>query len=101
MVSGKITAIQLDRVAREIIEQAGYGKMFLHKLGHGIGVTVHEPPYTYHTDETVLASNMVLAIEPSINLPDSYGCRVEDVVRVTDTGGIPLTKFHKELTVIS
>ncbi len=100
MVSGTITAAQLDRVARVVIEKAGYGQCFTHRLGHGIGVTVHEPPFLYPPDETRLSSNMVFTVEPSIRLPNSYGCRVEDVVMVTDKGGLPLTNFHKELTVI-
>ncbi len=100
MVSGTITATQLDRVARVVIENAGYGQCFTHRLGHGIGVTVHEPPFLYPPDETTLISNMILTVEPSIRLPNSYACRVEDAVMVTEKGGLPLTNFHKELTVI-
>lgn len=100
MVAGTITATQLDRVARKIIEEAGYGQYFTHRLGHGIGVTVHEPPFLYPPDETRLSSNMTFTVEPSIRLPNSYACRVEDVVMVTEEGGLPLTNFHKELTVI-
>ena len=100
MVSGKITAAQLDRVARSMIEKAGYGEGFTHRLGHGIGVTVHEPPFLYPPDETKLASNMTFTVEPSIRLLDSYSCRVEDVVMVTEKGGLPLSNFPKELTVI-
>ena len=100
MVSGTITATQLDRVARSVIEKAGYGKNFVHRLGHGIGVTVHEPPFLYPPDETKLVSNMIFTVEPSIRYPDNYACRVEDVVMVTEKGGLPLTNYHKELTVI-
>lgn len=100
MVSGTITAMQLDKVARDIIEEAGYGNAFTHRLGHCIGVTVHEPPFLYQPDETLLVSGMAMTIEPSIILPDSYGCRIEDVVVVTETGGIPLTNFHKEIVAV-
>ena len=100
MVSGTITATQLDRVARNIIEKAGYGEGFVHRLGHGIGVTVHEPPFLYQPDETVLVSGMTFTVEPSIHLPEGYWCRVEDVVMVTEKGGVPFSNFHKELTVI-
>lgn len=100
MVSGAITAMQLDSIARNIIEEAGYGGGFTHRLGHGIGVTVHEPPYLYEPDETVLVSGMTFTIEPSIYLLDSYGCRVEDVVMVTEKGGLPFSNFHKKLSVI-
>jgi Xaa-Pro aminopeptidase len=100
MISGTITAAQLDRVARNVIERAGYGECFTHRLGHGIGVTVHEPPFLYPPDETTLVSNMTFTIEPSIRIPNSYGCRVEDVVLVGEEGGLPLTNFNKELSVI-
>ena len=100
MVSGTITATQLDRVARRIIERAGYGEGFVHRLGHGIGVTVHEPPFLYQPDETLLVSGMTFTVEPSIHLPEGYWCRVEDVVMVTEKGGLPFSNFHKELTVI-
>jgi len=100
MVSGTITAMQLDKVARDIIDDAGYGHAFTHRLGHCIGVTVHEPPYLYQPDETPLVSGMAMTIEPSIILPDSYGCRIEDVVVVTENGGMPLTNFHKEIVVV-
>ncbi len=100
MVDGTITATGLDRVARGIIEGAGYGDCFTHRLGHGIGITVHEPPFLYIPDDTVLRSNMTFTVEPSIRLPDGYGCRVEDVVMVTDKGGVPFSNYSKELTAI-
>jgi len=100
MVSETITATQLDQVARGVIERAGYSECFTHRLGHGIGVTVHEPPFLYRPDETLLVSGMTFTVEPSIRLPNSYGCRVEDVVMVTDRGGSPFSHFHKELTTI-
>ncbi len=100
MVDGQITALQLDSVARNIIENAGYGACFTHRLGHGIGVTVHEPPFLYQPDATVLVSNMTFTVEPSIRLPNSYACRVEDVVMVTNNGGVPFSNYHKELDII-
>ena len=100
MVDGRITAAQLDREARGMIERAGYGEGFTHRLGHGIGVTVHEPPFLYPPDETTLVSGMTFTVEPSIRLRDSYSCRVEDVVMVTIKGGVPFSNFHKKLTVI-
>lgn len=100
MINKKITAMQLDKISRNIIKKAGYGNYFIHRLGHGIGITVHEPPYLYHPDKTVLTSGMILTIEPSIRLPNSFACRVEDAVLVTDNGGLPLTNFKKELILI-
>ena len=100
MISRRITATQLDRIARDVIAEAGFGECFTHRLGHGIGVTVHEPPFLYPPDETMLVSNMTFTVEPSIRIPNSYACRVEDVVQVTEEGGRPFSNFSKELTVI-
>jgi len=100
MIEGTITAEDLDRVARGVIEAAGYGECFVHRLGHGIGVTVHEPPFLYIPDDTVLRSGMTFTVEPSILLPNSWSARVEDVVMVTEKGGVPFSNYHKELTTI-
>jgi Xaa-Pro aminopeptidase len=100
MVDGTITAEGLDRVARGLIEEAGYGECFVHRLGHGIGVTVHEPPFLYIPDDTVLRTGMTFTVEPSILLPSSWSARVEDVVMVTKEGGVPFSNYHKELTTI-
>jgi Xaa-Pro dipeptidase len=100
MVDGTITAQELDRVARGIIEEAGYGPNFVHRLGHGIGVTVHEPPFLYIPDDTLLRTGMCFTVEPSIMLPQSWSARVEDVVMVTEKGGVPFSNYHKELTII-
>jgi Xaa-Pro aminopeptidase len=100
MVGGTITAQELDRVARGLIEDKGYGECFGHRLGHGIGVTVHEPPFLYIPDNTQLRTGMTFTVEPSIRLPDSWAVRVEDVVMVTEEGGIPFSNYHKELTTI-
>jgi Xaa-Pro aminopeptidase len=100
MRAGELTCEQLDRVARGIIERAGYGENFVHRLGHGIGITVHEPPYLYLPDDTVLQEGMTFTIEPSILLFGEWSARVEDVVMVTKNGGVPFSNYHKELTVI-
>jgi Xaa-Pro aminopeptidase len=100
MVDGTITAEGLDRVARGLIKDAGYGECFVHRLGHGIGVTVHEPPFLYIPDDTVLRTGMTFTVEPSILLTGSWSARVEDVVMVTEEGGVPFSNYHKELTTI-
>jgi Xaa-Pro aminopeptidase len=100
MVDGSLNAMQLDRIARKVIEDSGHGDDFGHRLGHGIGVSVHEPPYLYQPDETILRSGMMFTIEPSILLKQSWSCRVEDVVMVTSLGGEYLTKYPRELTII-
>jgi Xaa-Pro aminopeptidase len=100
IVDGSITAEDLDREARSVIEKAGYGDYFTHRLGHGIGVTVHEPPFLFIPDDTVLKAGMTFTVEPSILLPQSWSARVEDVILVTAKGGEPFTRFHKDLTIV-
>ena len=100
MSDGELTCEQLDSVARGIIERGGYGENFVHRLGHGIGITVHEPPYLYIPDDTMLQEGMTFTVEPSILLFDSWSARVEDVVLVTKNGGEPFSNYHKELTII-
>ena len=100
MINATITAQGLDTVSRGVIEKAGYGPNFGHRLGHGIGVTVHEPPFLYTPDDTLLRSGMCFTIEPSIMLTGSWSARVEDVVMVTDKGGVPFSNYHKELITI-
>lgn len=100
MNAGVLTCEQLDRVARGIIERAGYGENFVHRLGHGIGITVHEPPYLYIPDDTLLQEGMTFTVEPSILLFGEWSARVEDVVLVTKNGGLPFSNYHKELTII-
>lgn len=101
MKSGTIRAGELDAVARKVIDDAGYGAMFRHRLGHGIGMDVHEPPFLNKGDDTVLVNGMCFTIEPSIILDDRWMVRVEDVVVVRNHGGEPLSRFNHELLVVS
>ncbi|MFP9061523.1 M24 family metallopeptidase [Natrialbaceae archaeon A-chndr2] len=81
-----VTAESVDRVARDIIEQAGYGDAFVHRTGHGVGLEVHEPPYIVDGNETTLETGMVFSVEPGIYLEGEFGVRLEDLVLVTDDG---------------
>jgi Xaa-Pro aminopeptidase len=94
------TCAQADASARAVIAEAGYGEAFRHRLGHGIGMDVHEPPFLTASDSTVLRLGMCFTIEPSIFIPHQLGCRVEDVVVVRQGGGEPLTMGSQELLVI-
>jgi len=76
----------IDRVARDYITKAGYGKQFDHGLGHGLGLEVHESPRFSLPDKTLLKPGMVLTVEPGIYLPGRLGIRVEDVILVTRDG---------------
>lgn len=82
----------VDRAARKVIEDAGYGKYFIHRTGHSIGLEVHEKPDCSATDETVLQPGMVFSIEPGIYLPERFGVRVEDLVAIHEDGCHVLTE---------
>jgi Xaa-Pro dipeptidase len=77
---------QLDRIARHVITQAGYGEYFTHRLGHGIGMDGHEPPYLVEGNTRLLEPGMVFTLEPGIYLPDRWGVRIEDNVVVRADG---------------
>lgn len=94
------TTSDADRAARDVIEAAGYGETFRHRLGHGIGMDVHEPPFLTRGDETPLQEGMLFTIEPSIMQFNDYSARVEDVVVARCGGGEKLTNGWQELVVI-
>lgn len=94
------TCEQADAAARQVIADGGYGFAFRHRLGHGIGMDVHEPPFLTSGDATVLQPGMCFTAEPSIFIPHRFGARVEDIVVVREQGGEPLTTRFKDLRVI-
>ena len=77
---------EIDRAARRVIEEAGYGEYFIHRTGHNIGIGVHEPPDVSATSQAVAKPGMVFSIEPGIYLPGKFGVRIEDLVAVTEDG---------------
>ena len=85
-------ASEIDSAARNFIADAGYGEFFGHGLGHGIGLEVHEKPIISAKNDTVLKPGMVFTIEPGIYLPGKFGCRIEDIALVTDSGYKILTR---------
>lgn len=91
---------EIDRAAREHIENAGYGEYFTHRTGHSIGMEVHESPSVSSTDETVLKEGMAFSIEPGIYIPGKLGVRIEDIVVVTADGHEVLNKTSKDLRTI-
>jgi Xaa-Pro aminopeptidase len=98
--AGVNTTTQTDASARKVIEDAGYGQEFRHRLGHAIGMDVHERPFLTKGDETLLQEGMLFTIEPSILQFDSYSARVEDVVVARPGGGEKLTNGFQTLIVI-
>ena len=81
-----VTAAAIDRTAREIIEEAGYGDAFVHRTGHGVGLDVHEEPYVVAGNDRELEPGMVFSVEPGVYLEGRFGCRIEDLVVVTAEG---------------
>ncbi len=95
-----IACQDVDRVARAHITEAGYGDRFIHRTGHGIGVTTHEPPYMIEGEEQRLVPGMCFSVEPGIYLPGRFGVRIEDIVTVTEDGGRRLNNTSRELAVV-
>lgn len=77
-------ASQIDKIARDIIADGGYGKFFVHSLGHGIGLDIHELPVISARSDTVIEDGMVFTVEPGIYLPNEFGVRIEDMVVMKD-----------------
>ena len=73
-------AKQIDALARDVIDKAGFGKYFIHSTGHGVGLDIHEMPYISAKSKTIIEDNMVYTIEPGIYLPDEFGVRIEDMI---------------------
>ncbi|MFF8191623.1 M24 family metallopeptidase [Streptomyces bobili] len=92
---------EIDRVARAVITDAGYGDHFIHRTGHGIGVTTHEPPYLVEGEEQPLVPGMCFSIEPGVYLPGRFGVRIEDIVTCTAEGGRRLNGTPHELAVVA
>lgn len=95
-----VRAMDLDKLARDVITDAGYGEYFTHRLGHGLGISVHEFPSITGTNEMILNPGTVFTIEPGIYKTDVAGVRIEDDVIVTNDGFEVLTKFTKELVIL-
>lgn len=95
-----IACQDVDRVARAVIDDGGYGEYFIHRTGHGIGVTTHEPPYMVEGEELPLVPGMCFSVEPGIYLPGRFGVRIEDIVTVTETGGRRLNATGRGMAVV-
>lgn len=76
----------IDRAARAVIEEAGFGQYFVHRTGHGIGMMGHEPPHIVRGSTSLLEVGQCFSVEPGIYIPGQFGVRIENIVTVTDTG---------------
>jgi len=89
-----------DTIARDVIEDAGYGEYFPHRLGHGLGIDVHEPPYVVQGNSNSVQSGHVVTIEPGIYLPGVGGVRIEDDVALVDGEREVLTGTERDLLTL-
>jgi len=94
------TCESIDHVTRAVIDEAGYGKEFLHRTGHGLGLELHEPPYIVTGDQTILEPGMTHSVEPGIYLDQKFGIRIEDIVTITEDGVMSLNQCTHELQIV-
>ena len=92
-----VTASEVDAAARKVIEKAGYGDYFNHRLGHGLGMDVHEYPSIMAGNDLVIQEGMCFSVEPGIYIPGKVGVRIEDCGYITKDGFNPLTQTPKKL----
>ncbi len=99
-VRAGVRAEEVDAVAREFFAEAGYGEYFVHSLGHGVGLAIHEAPRIAQKVDVVLEPGMVITIEPGVYLPQWGGVRIEDTVLVRENSCEILTPVTKDLVVV-
>lgn len=92
-----VEAQEIDAIARRIITAAGHGEHFTHRLGHGIGLAAHEDPYIVEGNKCALKQGMVFSNEPGVYVPGKWGVRIEDIVAVTETGGLRLNHVSRDI----
>jgi len=92
---------EVDRAARKVVVEAGYGEAFIHRTGHGIGLEVHEHPYLVEGNDALLETGMAFSIEPGIYLPGRLGVRIEDIAVCASEGIDVLNRADRGLVVVS
>ncbi|MCA9935955.1 MAG: aminopeptidase P family protein [Ardenticatenaceae bacterium] len=95
-----VTGQDVDRAAREVIDDAGYGEYFIHRTGHGLGLEIHEPPFMMEGYTEPLGVGNVFTVEPGIYVPGLGGVRIEDDVIITPEGQRTLTTFTRDLITV-
>ena len=94
------TCADVDSAARGVIEDAGYGEYFVHRTGHGLGLSVHEPPWIMTGYDVELRPGVVHSVEPGIYLPGEFGVRLEEIVHVTDSGCQRFSSLPREVHTV-
>ena len=95
-----VTGSEVDRAARQAIQQAGYGSFFSHSFGHSLGLEIHESPNASPSEQTVFPAGAVISAEPGIYLPGHFGVRIEDVLVLREGGCEDITQAPKNLIVL-
>src|SRR5690606_30722194 len=95
-----VTAEQIDAAARDVLAAEGLAEAFVHRTGHGIGLSVHEEPYIVAGNNVPLEAGMAFSVEPGIYFPGQWGARIEDIVIVTADGAEPVNHRPHELVVV-
>jgi Xaa-Pro aminopeptidase len=95
-----IPAEEVDRAARDVIDEAGYGERFIHRTGHGIGLETHEEPYLVSGNQQPLQPGNAFSVEPGIYIDGQWGARIEDIVVVTEEGGERLNQTDRRLYIV-
>ncbi len=95
-----VTAEEVDAAARDVLAEAGLAEYFVHRTGHGIGLSVHEEPYIVAGNDLPLQAGMAFSVEPGIYFPGRWGARIEDIVVVGEDGALPVNHRPHELIVV-
>jgi Xaa-Pro aminopeptidase len=95
-----VTAEQIDAAARDVLAEAGLADYFVHRTGHGIGLSVHEEPYIVAGNDLPLQAGMAFSVEPGIYFPGQWGARIEDIVVVAEDGAEPVNHRPHDLIVV-